>query len=405
MPGMIFINYRRSDTGWSARTVSERLAEEFTSQRLFIDVDLSGGVDFVEAVETQMAESEVMVSLIGPSWLSERDETGTRRIDNPGDWVRIELETALRRGIRVIPVLVDGAAMPSEGELPETLKLFARRQAIRITHENFAAQVQSLIKAVKLALSDAEEARSREKQLALLCAKAEAQRKREEATREAARLEDEAIRLKEEARRRREDATREAARLEDEALRLRKEAASSRDKARLIEAGTPLVGEEETQHAMEKEKFEATGQGTTRATFAASSYKNPTNSALIWLFTVVPISISLNFIFGEKRLSFITVRANAEVMNAEYNGVLAGLFLVLITETYMLSRRWRFLRPLEATIYWFGAALYCGFFVWASLIVLGDVSVGSGLAAGLIFMFLSGLAARLMWISSKGASG
>ena len=67
MPGMIFINYRRSDTGWTARTVSERLTEEFTSERLFIDVDLSGGVDFVDALETQLAECDVMVSLIGPS--------------------------------------------------------------------------------------------------------------------------------------------------------------------------------------------------------------------------------------------------------------------------------------------------------------------------------------------------
>ena len=189
MPGMIFINYRRSDTGWTARSVSECLAEEFTSERLFIDVDLSGGVDFVDALEKQLAECDVMVSLIGPSWMNARDEAGTWRIDEPRDWERIELETALRRGIRVVPVLVDGAAMPHEGELPETLKLFARRQAIRITHENFKAQVQSLFKAVNLALSDAEQARSREKQSALLREKEEAQRNQEEVIREADRLE------------------------------------------------------------------------------------------------------------------------------------------------------------------------------------------------------------------------
>jgi hypothetical protein len=85
-------------------------------------------VDFVEALERQLDVCDAMVALIGSRWLNESDETDGRRLDNPSDWVRMELEAAFARGVRIIPVLVDGAAMPRESELPDSLKLLARRQ-------------------------------------------------------------------------------------------------------------------------------------------------------------------------------------------------------------------------------------------------------------------------------------
>jgi hypothetical protein len=109
MSGQIFISYRREDSSASAGRVYDRLNGHFPSNRIFIDVDnIAPGVDFVKAIEKSVRSCDVLISVIGKHWLTSTDEDGKRRLENTDDFVRLEIATALKRGIRVIPVLVDG---------------------------------------------------------------------------------------------------------------------------------------------------------------------------------------------------------------------------------------------------------------------------------------------------------
>jgi hypothetical protein len=136
MGGMIFISYRRSDDSGAAGRLYDRLEQTFGPQQLFMDVDnIPPGEDFVAVLEAQVASCEVLLALIGRDWLTAADKTGRHRLDNPEDFVRIEIASGLAQGKRVIPVLVNGATMPRANELPEELMPLARRQAFRIAHE------------------------------------------------------------------------------------------------------------------------------------------------------------------------------------------------------------------------------------------------------------------------------
>jgi len=88
-------------------------------------INLGPGIDLVEAIEHSVGACGVLIAVIRRPWLSASDEEGRRRLDNPNDFVRIEITTALKRGIRVIPVLVDGASMPRPSDLPDDLKSLA----------------------------------------------------------------------------------------------------------------------------------------------------------------------------------------------------------------------------------------------------------------------------------------
>jgi hypothetical protein len=94
----------------------------------------------------------VLIAVIGWHWLVTSDEQGRRRLDNPEDYVRVEIGTALKRGIRVIPVLVEGASLPLSGELPDELKPLTRRNALSISHDRFRADADRLVGAVERAL-------------------------------------------------------------------------------------------------------------------------------------------------------------------------------------------------------------------------------------------------------------
>jgi len=119
----IFISYRRQDSLAIAHRVCERLEGHFGKEQVFIDVDkIPPGVDFRTYLSTAVTESFVVLAVIGAGWLTASDEVGTRRIDDPEDFVRYEIETALCAGILVIPVLIGNAAMPSPGQLPESLR-------------------------------------------------------------------------------------------------------------------------------------------------------------------------------------------------------------------------------------------------------------------------------------------
>src|SRR5918997_4612293 len=107
----VFLSYRRDDSKHAAARIAERLDERF---QLFMDVDaIQPGMDFTAVVASAVAESDVLVAVIGSGWLGALDSMGRRRLDDPADWVVTEIATALQRQIAIIPVLVDGAQMPT----------------------------------------------------------------------------------------------------------------------------------------------------------------------------------------------------------------------------------------------------------------------------------------------------
>ncbi len=147
--GRIFINYRREDSQAAAGRLYDRFLTHFARDRVFMDVDgIAPGTDFVKTLESQLANCSACVAVIGPHWAANKGPDGARRLDNPTAYVRIELETALRRDIRLIPVLVDGARMPAASDLPPSLTALARRQAVEVTHTRFGADADELAKAV-----------------------------------------------------------------------------------------------------------------------------------------------------------------------------------------------------------------------------------------------------------------
>jgi glycerophosphoryl diester phosphodiesterase len=137
--GRVFISYRRQETAWPARQLYDLLVAELGADRVFKDVDnIEPGDDFVERIQSAVGSCQVLLALIGPQWLTARDATGARRLDDPEDFVRLEVETALYRDdVRVIPILVDNAQMPSPQQLPEGLAALTRRQAVEINPVNF----------------------------------------------------------------------------------------------------------------------------------------------------------------------------------------------------------------------------------------------------------------------------
>jgi hypothetical protein len=131
----IFISYRREDAGAYARLLQSHLSGRFPDAQVFMDLDfIEVGLDFAEAIESAVCSSAVMVALIGPRWLALADEEGSRRLDNPDDYVRFEIRTALERVVRVIPVLVDGARMPRQQQLPADLQKLARLNALEMSY-------------------------------------------------------------------------------------------------------------------------------------------------------------------------------------------------------------------------------------------------------------------------------
>jgi hypothetical protein len=142
----IFISYRRGDTAAYARRLYDALVERFGDDQVSMDIDaIEPGVDFVERVEHAVDSCDVFISLIGPDWLTVSDSRGGRRVDDPADFVRREIEAALDRHVRLIPVLVQGAEMPPGDELPAPLAPLARRNALQIRDTTWHEDVRRLI--------------------------------------------------------------------------------------------------------------------------------------------------------------------------------------------------------------------------------------------------------------------
>jgi hypothetical protein len=151
----IFISYRRADSGGWARSLHDNLDERLGTGRAFRDVAMQGGMDFHEHVESLLDGCDVLLAIIGKSWTSITDADGNRRLDDPEDLVRREIARALERpDVDVIPVLVDGARMPTEHELPADLAPLARRQACELADSRWDYDVDNLARRLRVLLGE-----------------------------------------------------------------------------------------------------------------------------------------------------------------------------------------------------------------------------------------------------------
>jgi TolA-binding protein len=179
--GSIFVNYRRDDAGGYAGWLFTRLEQAFPIDQLFMDVEghIRAGEDYANVLRAEVAKCDVLLAIIGPQWLIIADTSGRRRIDNPDDWVRLEIAAALEAGVskRVIPVLIGDTSMPRVEDLPADIAALVSKQATRIRIERFNADVNGLLEQVRNVLTDLEQRRS--SQAAERAAEAHAKQTRE----------------------------------------------------------------------------------------------------------------------------------------------------------------------------------------------------------------------------------
>jgi TIR domain len=143
----IFISYRRDDTEGEAGRLYDDLARTFGEDSVFMDVaGINPGMDFRKAIDDNVATCGVLLAMIGPNWATIANSAGERRLDDPNDFVRLEVGSALARNIAVIPVLVHDAKMPRPEHLPDNLKDLAYRNNVEITHARWNSDVQLLTK-------------------------------------------------------------------------------------------------------------------------------------------------------------------------------------------------------------------------------------------------------------------
>jgi hypothetical protein len=146
----LFISYRRDDSAGYSGRVHDRLRREFGGNLLFMDVDsIPLGVNFSKVLVEEVAKCDTLIAVIGPDWLDARDEKGHRRLDKPDDFVRIEIGTALKRGIPVIPILLEGTRVPKADQLPDDLKELALRTGLNVRHDSFSEDMERLIRGLK----------------------------------------------------------------------------------------------------------------------------------------------------------------------------------------------------------------------------------------------------------------
>lgn len=145
----VFISYRRRDSAASCGRLYDWLVSALGVERVFRDIDsLAPGTLFADRLRRSVAECDAFIVLIGPSWLAAEPE-GRRRLDDPDDFVRLEIETALRQGKPVFPVLVEGARMPTASELPASVAPIAASNAIEIADRHFTADMRRLLAAMR----------------------------------------------------------------------------------------------------------------------------------------------------------------------------------------------------------------------------------------------------------------
>jgi hypothetical protein len=158
--GGIFLSYRREDAAPYARLLQFQLRERFPDAQVFIDLDsIEAGLPFAEVIRDAVDSCAVLVALIGRKWATAADEEGRRRLDDPGDYVRFEVQKALERRVRVIPVLVDDATPLRQQQLPPELQQLAGLNAFELSYSRYefdAGRLLDLIQRVLLAAGPAE---------------------------------------------------------------------------------------------------------------------------------------------------------------------------------------------------------------------------------------------------------
>jgi hypothetical protein len=156
MTDQIFISYRRDDAAYVTGHINDLLRKEFGDDAVFTDVDnIALGVDFRTVLDQTVSQCQVLLAVVGAEWLTVTDQDGRSRLENPADFVRIEVESALKRDIPVIPLLVSGAKMPAAEDLPDSLRSFAYRNATQIRPApDFNVDMARLIKNLQLHLHE-----------------------------------------------------------------------------------------------------------------------------------------------------------------------------------------------------------------------------------------------------------
>ena len=142
----IFISYRREDSAGSAGRLFENLKRRFVGEQIFIDVTgIAIGQDFRKAIDEHVSACDVLLVVIGRNWVGARGSTSAPRLQDAKDFVRLEVVSALKREIPVVPVLVDGATMPKHEDLPEELESLGWRQAMELRHTRWDDDVDELM--------------------------------------------------------------------------------------------------------------------------------------------------------------------------------------------------------------------------------------------------------------------
>src|SRR6202035_2050976 len=147
----IFISYRRDDTAASAGRLHDRLLGDLGGDaNLFMDVDnVPLGEHCVDVLRSEVGKCDVLLAIIGPNWLRATDDDGNRRLDSVEDPVRIEIATALARGIPIIPIIFDGAKIPKQRDLPEELAPLAYQNGLEVRNASFHRDVEKLTRELK----------------------------------------------------------------------------------------------------------------------------------------------------------------------------------------------------------------------------------------------------------------
>jgi hypothetical protein len=147
--GKVFISYRRQDSPGYAGRIHDRLRRDLGQGMLFVEVDeIPLGANFVGVLREAIAQCDMLLAVIGPNWLNALDEDGKRLLDNPYDFIRLEIATALKLNIPVIPILLDDARVPRVDQLPQDLEQLALRNAIGVRHASFHSDMDRLIRGI-----------------------------------------------------------------------------------------------------------------------------------------------------------------------------------------------------------------------------------------------------------------
>ncbi len=145
MPPRVFVSYRRDDAAGDAGRLTDYLQRRFGAGQVFLDIDtIEPGADFVRVLQQSLQQTAAMLVVIGPRWTSLQGAYGSRRLDDPNDFVRMEVEAALKRDIPVVPVLVQGATLPRKEELPVSLAPLITRQVFALDHAEFNHDAERL---------------------------------------------------------------------------------------------------------------------------------------------------------------------------------------------------------------------------------------------------------------------